>query len=66
MGPLSGMSNTLLPAVASLSWRSANQRSYQQGRGRGLLVLPSGFVVMYVFSEGRGSRGLGATIRRRR
>jgi hypothetical protein len=39
---------------------SACQRSYQHGRGRGVLVVPSGFVVMYVFSEGKGSLGLGA------
>jgi hypothetical protein len=29
-------------------------------------MLPSGFVVMYVFSEGRTGRGLGAKMKRKR
>lgn len=49
----------------SLRRRSASHRSYQQGRGRGV-VLPEGLLVMYVFSEERTARGFGATRWRRR
>ena len=44
--------------------RCATQESYQQVRGL-VSVVPDGVVVMYVFSDGYGGLGTGATRRRR-
>lgn len=61
--PASGIvvESVVAAAAASLSRRSASQRSYQHGSGRGAVGVPSGLLVTYVFSEGNGARGLGAT-----
>ena len=45
---------------ASLRWDSHS--SCQHGRGFGSVVEPSGAVVMYVFSDENGGRGVGASI----
>lgn len=57
---MSGTSKAFLlaAAAASLSLRSASHLSNQHGRG--LVVTPSGVVVMYVFSDWNGARGFGA------
>lgn len=65
MEPISGVESALsVRRRCSLRCRSASHRSYQQGRGRGV-VLPEGLLVMYVFSEERTGRGLEATRWRR-
>lgn len=55
---------SVAPSVLSAILQRFDQLSYQLGRSCGELMLPSGFVVMYVFSLGRGSRGVGATMKK--
>jgi hypothetical protein len=49
----------------SASVRCESQSSCQHGRGFGDVVVLEGWVVMYVFSDGRGGRGKGARKYRR-